>query len=61
MRGGTKAISSKRARAALAMMLSACTVESLLAFTAERLSQSWNVPVGTVALMLEQAKTARGL
>lgn len=54
-------LSSKRAKAAVAMLLSGCTAERLSGFTAAGLSASYNVPLEAAGQMLAEARRGRGL
>ena len=57
---GSKPMTRPKAEHALWSLLMNCRVEMLAGFTAEALSGSYNVPLPTVAKMLEEARRARG-
>lgn len=54
-------LSSRRARAALQMLLTGCAPERLAGFTAAGLSAAYNVPAKTVETMLAAARQGRML
>lgn len=56
---GSKKLSSKRAKASLALMLHGCTDERLASFTPQSLCSSWNVSLATVEQMLANARQGR--
>jgi hypothetical protein len=55
----TSQLSSKRAAAVLAQLLSGCTSERLASFTAAGLAGSYNVPVAKAEVMLAAARQGR--
>ena len=61
MRRRPSHISSKRAEAALSMLLTGCTAERLAGFTAAALAGSYNVKIEIVERMLQGARRSRGL
>jgi hypothetical protein len=55
----TSQLSSKRAAAALAQLLSGCTSERLASFTAAGLAATHNVPLSRAEAMLAAARQGR--